>query len=329
MELRKGLDVNASSSLRAKAPAFRLSNVNVPARAAATDCALLLTGETGTGKGHMAQWIHRHSARAAGPFVPVNCGAIPESIADSHLFGHARGSFSGASTDHIGLVRAADGGTLLLDEVGELPAHAQLRLLRLLEEREVQPVGVSLPIKVNVRIIAATNGDLRAAVQRGTFRQDLFFRLDVVSIHLQPLRERRAEIMPLLAQFNDEFADLYRQAALVLDDCAIEALMSYDWPGNVRELRTLVERLHVLCGGAHPITADHLRECGQLRMPHTGIGAALGPARLTQARLDAIQQVLAVCRGNISRAAETLGVHRSTLYRWLAEHPRTARERVG
>jgi DNA-binding NtrC family response regulator len=212
---------------------------DVAQRIAAADCAVLLTGETGSGKGFVARWIHDHSRRSGKPFVPVNCGAIPEALIDSHLFGHARGAFSGADKDHPGLVRAAEGGTLLLDEIADLPLTAQARLLRLLEEREVQPVGYSQPVRVNVRIIAATSADLDQRVAAGQFRQDLLFRLDVVRLPLPPLRQRREEIGHLLAVFNGEFARLYHQPPLQFERDAMQAIEHHDWPGNVRELRTV------------------------------------------------------------------------------------------
>ena len=167
-------------------------------RAARSNCTILITGETGVGKGHLAKQLHQESPRAQRPFVPVNCGAIPESIIDSQLFGHARGSFTGASSEHLGLVRAAEGGTLFLDEVGELPTSAQTRLLRLLQDREVQPVGHARPIIVDVRVMAATNSDLCEAVETRAFREDLLFRLDVVRLHLKPLRKRLDELETLL-----------------------------------------------------------------------------------------------------------------------------------
>jgi DNA-binding NtrC family response regulator len=272
-------------------------------RIATCTCAVLLTGETGTGKGHLARWLHAHGGRAAGPFVPVNCGAIPADLIDSHLFGHAKGS------------------VLLLDEVGELPSGAQLRLLRLLEEREVQPVGYSRPLTVDVRIIAATNGDLAAKVRAGTFRADLYYRLDVVCMNLKPLRERVREIPMLLAVFNAEFAAMHRQPALTFDRQAMRTLERYDWPGNVRELRSVVERLHVLCGATgRTMTVQDLREYGQVRvrgmLQHAGEAA---PRRLQELRGEVVAEALQACRGNVSRAATTLGVHRSTIYRWLAD----------
>ena len=233
-------------------------------RAARSKCTILITGETGVGKEYLARWVHSHSTRRERPFVPVNCGAIPETIVDSQLFGHVRGSFTGATFDHLGLVRAAEGGTLFLDEVGELPTSSQTRLLRLLQEREVQPVGRAGPIIVDVRVIAASNRDLVQAVETSQFRQDLLFRLDVVQLRVKPLRERPAHVSPLLDTFNREFADQYDQPELDVDAGAMNVLMRYPWPGNVRQLRSLVERLHVLSPGRN-VTVDHLLEFGQLR----------------------------------------------------------------
>jgi transcriptional regulator with PAS, ATPase and Fis domain len=282
-------------------------------RAAQSNCTILITGETGVGKGHLARWIHDHSNRADGPFIPVNCGAIPDALIDSQLFGHARGAFSGATHDHLGLVRAAEHGTMLLDEISELPLSAQNRLLRLLQEREVQPVGHSRPITVDVRIIAATNIDLAAAVAERKFREDLLFRMDVIRLHVKPLRERPNEFLILLKGFNDEFAQLYRQSPLDFDIEAIHLLASYPWPGNVRQLRSLMERLHVLCPGEQ-ITAARIIELGHLN-PRPQPGRAL--VEVERIKLEQVRQVLAESGGSIAQAAEAFGVHRSTIYRWL------------
>ena len=289
-------------------------------RAARSSCTILITGETGVGKGHLARWIHERSPRTSSAFVPVNCGAIPETIIDSQLFGHARGAFSGASTDHPGLVRAADHGTLFLDEIGELPPSAQTRLLRLLQEREVQPVGYSRPVTVDVRVLSATNADLRERVDNRHFREDLLFRLDVVRLHVPPLRERREEILTLLRRFNAEFSGLYAQPVLEFDDDALECLEGYAWPGNIRQLRTVVERLHVLCPD-DLITPTRLSEIGQ-------IGAATAAAR--RQRVDSIrdnelERVLEESGGNVARAAAVFGVHRSTIYRWLRSRERSVK----
>ena len=283
----------------------------VAQRAAAVDCPLLILGETGVGKGVLAEWIHANSARRDAPFVPVNCGAIPESLIDSQLFGHARGAFSGADRPHLGLVRAAEGGTLLLDEVGELPLTAQTRLLRLLEEREAQPVGFPRPVNVDVRIIVAANRDLWDAVGRGTFREDLFFRLDIVRVELKPLRQCSEEIPYLLEAFDEEFAGLYGQPTLHFERQALRLLRVHHWPGNVRELRTVVERLHVLGGGGR-VTAARLRDVIRPDGP-----VRLRPASMEQAKLEAASRALAAC-GSVTRAASALGVHRSTVYRWLS-----------
>ena len=288
----------------------------VALRTAQSNCTLLITGETGVGKGHLARWLHESSARRTGPFIPVNCGAIPDSLIDSQLFGHARGSFSGAVTDHLGLVRAAEKGTLLLDEISELPPSAQNRLLRLLQDREVQPVGHSRPMIVDVRVFAATNIDLAAAVSTGRFREDLLFRLDVIRLQVRPLRERLDELPKLLELFNQEFAQIYRQDALEFEPSALQVLGSYSWPGNIRQLRTLIERLHVLSPNAR-VTIGHVLELGQLRPPPI-VGDAL--ASVERMKMDQVRRILNDSGGSISRAADVLGVHRSTIYRWLRGH---------
>jgi transcriptional regulator with PAS, ATPase and Fis domain len=290
----------------------------VAQRAAAVDCPLLILGETGVGKGVLAEWIHNNSARRDGPFVPVNCGAVPESLIDSQLFGHARGAFSGADKPHLGLVRAAEGGTLLLDEIGALPLTAQARLLRLLEEREAQPVGYSRPVYVDVRIIVASNRDLRVAVAGAAFREDLYYRLDIVRIELEPLRDCPHEIPSLLEAFDEEFAQLYGAPRLAFDRPALRLLGAYHWPGNVRELRTVVERLHVLGGGCR-VTASRLRETLYSGVPSGGPQ----PASVDEARLEAANQALAAA-GSVTGAASALGVHRSTVYRWLSRRAMSA-----
>ncbi len=296
-------------------------------RIARTTCSVLLTGETGVGKGHVARWLHQNGPRGDQQMIPVNCGAIPEHLIDSQLFGHVRGAFTGAERAHEGLVGAANGGTLLLDEVSELPATAQLRLLRLLEEREAQPVGSSKPQQVDVRVLAATNRDLKQCVAAGNFREDLYYRLNVIELRVPALRERTEEIPALFETFNHEFAKLYDQLPVTLTENANAVLQSYDWPGNVRELRTVTERLHVLC--PHEIVSvQKLESCGQLRARcndarGAGVLIEVKPdgmlsQRMQEARSAAVRKALAECGGNVSRAARTIGVHRSTLYRWLA-----------
>ncbi len=284
------------------------------ARAAQSQCTILIAGETGVGKGHLAKWLHSHSQRRDTPFIPVNCGAIPDGIIDSQLFGHAKGAFSGAATEHLGLVRAADTGTLLLDEVGELPMTAQLRLLRLLQEGEVQPVGESRPSHVDVRVIAATNVDLQERVSERKFREDLLYRLDVIRITVLPLRDRLGEIEPLTDRFNTECARAYGHEPLVFGDSAREAMMRFAWPGNVRQLRSVIERLHVFCAG-QTIDSEMLVKFGGI-----GTSRPVDPlGEIDQARQDTARRALAEAGGSMTRAAEQLGVHRSTLYRWLGE----------
>ncbi len=290
------------------------------ARIAGTDCAVLIIGETGSGKGYAARWVHERSSRASKPLVPVNCGAIPEAIIDSQLFGHARGAFSGAEREHQGMVRAANGGTLLLDEIADLPLASQARLLRLLEEREVQPVGHSQPVKVNVRVIAATSADLRERVRHGFFREDLLFRLDVVRLHMPPLRERRSEIPTLLNRFNNELASIYRQPALRFDADAMRMIESHGWPGNVRELRTVIERLHVMLGGRQDCSVsqrDMAMHGGVTIGLHESSRRIAAADRIAELKIDAVNEALTSSDGNMKRAADILGVHRSTLYRWL------------
>jgi DNA-binding NtrC family response regulator len=282
-------------------------------RVASTDTSLLITGETGVGKGYFARWIHEHSSRRHKPFVPLNCGAMPGGIIDSHLFGHVRGSFSDAHRDHQGLVRAAEGGTLFLDEVGELPLEAQIRLLRLLEEREIQPVGSMRPTRVNVRIIAATARNLAQVVEDGEFREDLYYRLNVIQFHLLPLRERASEVPGLVDAFNRDFAHRLERPPLQFSRQALQLLLRSPWPGNVRQLRTVIERLHVLCP-VSIVETPHLREYGQLGAVEPG--PRVPPMKRMRVRV--VREAVAACNGNISRAAESLGVHRSTVHRWLA-----------
>jgi two-component system response regulator GlrR len=286
-----------------------------------------VTGETGVGKGRLAKWLHANSPRRKAPFVPVNCGAIPESIVDSQLFGHVRGAFTGATADHLGLVRAAESGTLFLDEVGELPNSAQTRLLRLLQEREIQPLGHPRPVVVDVRVMAATNSDLEAAVADKRFREDLLYRLDVVRLHVDALRNRRDELSSLIEEFNGEFAELYRQPEIDFDAAAMEILRTYRWPGNIRQLRTVVERLHVLCPGER-VGAERLIEIGQIGQVVAAETTAPSTSRhsLDRARSAELRRVLRDNGGSVSQAAAVFGVHRSTIYRWLQSHGATADE---
>ncbi|MFI4883125.1 MAG: sigma-54-dependent transcriptional regulator [Phycisphaerales bacterium JB064] len=277
-------------------------------RAAGARVPVLITGESGTGKELVARAIHQAGPRSDGPFVPVNAAAIPEALFESELFGHAKGAFTGAGSARQGAFVAADGGTLLLDEVGELPALAQAKLLRVLQDQRVRPVGEDREHAVDVRIIAATNRDLEAMARLGDFRQDLFFRLHVLPIELPPLREREGDVDLLLRAFLEDAAgDSHIPTP---SPGVIEALRRYAWPGNVRELRNLAERLVVLADGGS-IELDDLPEAIR-----TAPARTTGPADnrpLRDVELDHIRAVLERAGGNKTRAAEILGIDRKSL----------------
>ena len=277
---------------------------------------VLVRGESGTGKELVAAAVHLNSPRSAGAFVPVDCGALPESIIDSELFGHEKGAFTGA-VGAPGLFRMAEGGTLFLDEIGELPPATQARLLRALQEREVRPVGSARSIPVDLRIVAATHRHLAGMVREGTFRQDLFFRLDVVQIELPPLRERREDI-PLLA---DHFLKKHVRVGgrvLGLEPDALEPLLAHDWPGNVRELENAIESAIALCPREELRAADFA--LGNERIARrTSLPPDL-PLSLAAYERCVIQRALAESSGDATRAAAKLGIGRSTFYRKLAKH---------
>ncbi|MCI0625622.1 MAG: sigma-54 dependent transcriptional regulator [Acidobacteria bacterium] len=218
-------------------------------KVAATDSTTLILGETGTGKELIARAIHRQSRRSGRAFIPVNCAAIPQSLIASELFGHERGAFTGASQRRLGRFELADGGTIFLDEVGELPPDTQVALLRVLQEREFERVGSTQPVRVNVRIIAATNGDLKAATSDGTFRLDLFYRLNVFPIHVPSLRERNNDIRLLLGYFTERFATQMGKNIYSVHKRTLDLLQAHDWPGNIRELQNVVERAVILSSG--------------------------------------------------------------------------------
>lgn len=233
--------------------------IEVALQVAATDLSVLITGESGVGKETFPQIIHQYSARKHGQYIAVNCGAIPEGTIDSELFGHEKGSFTGALSDRKGYFEVADGGTIFLDEVGELPVPTQARLLRILESGEFIKVGSSKVLKTNVRIVAATNVNMLKAVKEGKFREDLYYRLNTVPIQVPPLRDRREDIVLLFRKFAADCAEKYRMPTLRLSDDAKEALMAYRWPGNVRELKNLTERISVIEPNRE-ITAFELRK---------------------------------------------------------------------
>ncbi|MFO0583432.1 MAG: sigma-54 dependent transcriptional regulator [Anaeromyxobacter sp.] len=285
------------------------------ARVAGSDATVLILGESGTGKEMVARAIHANSPRAAGPFVAVDCGAIAEGVLESELFGHAKGAFTGAQAPRRGLFEEAGGGTLFLDEIGDVGPALQARLLRALQEGEVRRVGANEPIHVDVRIVAATNKDLAQAVKDGRFREDLYYRLAVVSIRLPPLRERREDI-PLLA---DHFAAKHgRGEGGVVTPAARELLLAYGWPGNVRELENVIARALAL-NRSGVVVPEDLPDA--LRGLPTGLAPAGARERPTLAEIERryAATVLAEADGNKTKAAEILGIDRKTLYRILGE----------
>jgi transcriptional regulator with PAS, ATPase and Fis domain len=239
------------------APALNRA-IDVALQVAPTDLSVLITGESGVGKETFPQIIHQHSPRKHGKYIAVNCGAIPEGTIDAELFGHEKGSFTGALNDRKGYFEEADGGTLFLDEVGELPIPTQARLLRVLETGEFIKVGASKVLKTNVRIVAATNVNLAQAVAEGKFREDLYYRLNMVPIQMPPLRERADDVILLFRKFANDCADKYRMPAIRLDDDARQLMSAYRWPGNIRELKNITERISII-EESRDITADILR----------------------------------------------------------------------
>ena len=278
---------------------------------APTDTTVLLVGESGTGKEVVARFIHHASTRANGPFVALNCAALPEQLLESELFGYERGAFTGAQQAKPGQIELAAGGVLFLDEVAEMSASAQAKFLRVLQEREFQRLGSTRLLKANVRVIAATNRDLKKALERGDFREDLFYRLQVFDIKLPPLRARPTDILPLSEAFLEQIGRTFGRPPSGLTRDAKEALMHYDWPGNVRELRNALERAAILCEGGL-ITAEHLSLDRARSGPLPPVGAST--TDLSAVERDMIAQVLADCAGNKSKAAARLGISRTQLY---------------
>jgi DNA-binding NtrC family response regulator len=287
---------------------------------APTESTVLIQGESGTGKEVLARFIHDHSSRTAGPFLSINCGALPEGLLESELFGHVKGSFTGAVKDKQGLFTAATGGTFFLDEIGETTPATQVKLLRALQHREVIPVGATDAIPVDARLIAATNRDLDEEIKTGRFRSDLYYRLNVIAIHLPPLRQRRDDIPILAEHFLHRIAGLRGEAPRRLTPPALEALQEYQWPGNVRELENALERAVILSRGEQ-IGIESLPERVTARKSEPLV-AARTPSNPT---LEAVERayimwVLQTEGGNKSRTAEVLGIDPSTLYRKLSRY---------
>jgi two-component system response regulator AtoC len=294
-------------------------------RAAEYKATVLLTGESGTGKEVLARAIHAQSGRRHQAFVAVNCGAIPEALLESELFGHARGAFTGADRARRGLFVEADGGTLFLDEIGEMPPALQVKLLRVLQEEEVRPIGEAKPRSVDVRVIAATSRDLEREVAAGRFREDLFYRLDVFRVRVPPLRERREDVPLLVDHFIVRFREtLGRQVRTIADD-ALERLLAHDWPGNVRELENVVERAMILADGDRITLRELPQGIGErAAAPAEARGGAASDFSMRRARRrfesDLIRRALEATGGNRTRAAKLLEIsYRALLYK-IKEH---------
>jgi len=290
-------------------------------RVATTSSTVLLYGESGTGKELVARAIHSRSARADKRFVSINCGAMPETLLESELFGHVKGSFTGAVRDKRGLFVVAEGGTFFLDEVSETSTAIQVKLLRVLQEREVVPVGGTKPTKVDVRVIAATNADLLRRIDEGSFRKDLYYRLNVIPVTIPPLRERRDDVPLLVKHFLKNFTG----GAKTMNDEAMEILVSYDWPGNVRELENILERAIILADGP-TITAESLNvSIFPERLRKTARGAAADDLGVSGVTLEEVErryllQTLEETGWKKKQAAEMLGINPSTLYRKLQRY---------
>jgi len=305
---------------------YRIVGSSVPMKAlrqqlaiaAPTNGRVLVYGESGTGKELVAHALHHQGLRSAAPFIEVNCAAIPDELIESELFGHVRGAFTGATQHKIGKFEKADGGTLFLDEVGDMSLKTQAKVLRALEEQRFEPVGSSSPVSVDVRIIAATNKNLDGEMEKGNFRQDLFYRLNVIPFYVPPLRERIEDIPVLTEYFIQEFSNLYGRKPKQISNEAMEVLKSYPWPGNVRELKNLVERMVIMTHG-NRLETRHLPSLllkGPSMAEDSSDAKSLSEARQAFDR-EYILKKLEENQGNVTHTAEALGIERSHLYRKL------------
>jgi DNA-binding NtrC family response regulator len=314
-------DARPFEDLLGNSPAMRRVH-ELLARLGETDSTVLITGESGTGKELVARGLHRHSRRRGGPFVAVNCAALPEALLESELFGHARGAFTDAHTERAGLFVQANEGTLFLDEIAELPLALQPKLLRALQERTVRPLGGDAEIACEVRLIAATNRDLEAAVEEKRFREDLYFRINVIHVPLPPLRSRGSDVLLLAQQFLTQFATRLRKHVTGLSPGAAERLLAYGWPGNVRELQNSMERAVALTQ-FEQITIDDLPEKIRAYKPSQLLIDTDDPSELVpleQIERRYILRVLEAVSGNKTLAAQTLSIGRKTLYRKLVQY---------
>jgi two-component system, NtrC family, response regulator HydG len=281
---------------------------NAITKAATVPTTVLITGESGTGKELVARAIHYNSPRGSARFVPINCGAIPQELFESELFGHVKGAFTGATESRAGFFQTADGGTIFLDEISEISPPLQVKLLRVLQDKEVWMVGSQRPQKVDVRIVAATNKDLTELIKKGSFREDLYFRLSVITIPIPPLREREDDKLQLANHFLHKYAEEMGVEVPKLSDRALDMINRYDWPGNVRELENLMQRLIVMSEGGVIDTSDFPSQMRFTVAREAGLNRTLADVEA-----EHIQNVLASVNGNKTRAAEILGIDRKTL----------------
>jgi DNA-binding NtrC family response regulator len=316
LRMRLGEELTVSELIGSSPAMLRIKDVI--GKVAVTDSPVLVEGESGTGKELVAAAIHRLSARAKGPFIPVNCSAIPRDLLESEFFGHVRGAFSGAVADALGLFRGANEGTIFLDEIAELPPELQVKLLRVLQEMQVRPVGSTKAFPVDVRVIAATNRNLEQAMKSGIFRQDLFYRLNVIRITLSPLRERREDMPALVNHFIRRFNKRFRRDVKGITPDALTALATYDFPGNVRELENVIERAFAMGSREYITLAD---------LPSLSTRPTLTPTvdtksvpTLAEVEKELILRALAVHNNDKEEAARALGISRRTIYRRLKEY---------
>ncbi len=314
-----GLAPGGGEGLSGSSPAIRAAG-EMLMQLASSEASVLLSGETGTGKELAARLLHRHSRRSAGPFVALNCAAVPEQLLESELFGHTKGAYTDARDKRNGLLVYADRGTLFLDEIGELPLGLQPRLLRALQERTVRPVGANTEVPFDVRIIAATHRDLESEVRAGRFREDLYYRLNVVEVELPPLRARGNDVLLLAQHFLRRFAQLTGRRIMGLSAEAAEALKAYPWPGNVRELQNYMERAVALATTDYVMLSDlppRVRQLQKTVRPSPPGNAPVELLPLAEVERRHIVRVLEAMGGNKRAAAQVLGVDRRTLYRKL------------
>jgi DNA-binding NtrC family response regulator len=317
LRARLGEELTVNELIGTSGPMERVKEII--GKVAVTDSPVLIEGESGTGKELVAAAIHRLSSRAKRPFIPVNCSAIPQDLLESEFFGHVRGAFSGAVADALGLFRGADEGTIFLDEIAELSPALQVKLLRVLQEMQVRPVGSTKAFPVDVRVIAATNRDLERAMTEGSFRQDLFYRLNVVRVTLPPLRERREDIPSLINHFLRRFNKRFHRDVRGVAPEALAALTAYTFPGNVRELENLIERAFAM-GAREQIALTDLPSLSKTPMASTPVTSPESVPALADVERELILKALAVFKDDKEAAARALGISRRTIYRRLKEY---------